>query len=125
MIQSLTRGGSDSERGPVDPRNSLRDGAQRFPRDRLRPGAKLHDADFRVILAADEDDLVAGGNFGEMADIHDGLIHGDSSEDRAALTTDKHFAAVAQQSIDAIAVAAGENGNLGVVGKSIRLPVAD
>jgi len=79
----------------------------------LSRGAEIGGGDLLIAGTADEGGLLAGLGVWAVGDVDDGLIHGDASEDRAALAVDENGAVITEGERNAVAVAGGEDGESG------------
>lgn len=63
-------------------------------------------------IGSDERRDIAFADAGDGGDIHEELVHADPADHRAALSTDKYLAAIAEAAAPAIGVADRDEGDL-------------
>src|SRR5579862_8694509 len=72
--------------------------------DRAGAGRHFVGIDAFVTVDTEERHLRAGSRLGHLADVDEGHVHADASDDRRALAGDQHFAAIGERARQAFGV---------------------
>ncbi len=81
--------------------------------------------DGALLLAAEEDDFVAGRGGWNVGYVDDGLVHGDAADDGGSLAVDEDRSAIGECAVEPVRVANGEQGDAHGFGGDEGAVIAD
>jgi len=95
----------------INARHSLRQAAQNFVGHAFAQARQFYGVHALATDSADQDDFVSNRDTADVADVNDGQVHRNASDDRRVLTTYDHAGAIRQQSGITVRITYGQHGD--------------